>query len=168
MSGVSIEVDIEGVLPSAVLAELASCADDTLQLMTDIGAVLESSMRERIEDTKTAPDGTPWPPNRAGTSTLLETGRHLRDSLAFIAEPNRVEAGASWEHAHVHQDGAVIKPKSATRLRFVLGNRTIFARQVTIPARPFAGISAEDESEIERVTTDWIGGLISGLSGAPL
>lgn len=166
MSGISIIVDVDGLLPGEMLARLADGLDDTLQLMTDIGAVLESSTRERIEDTKTSPDGKPWPENRAGTSTLFETGRHLRDSVAFIAAPAELQVGASWEYAHVHQDGAVIKPKDAARLHFMVGNRHVFARQVTIPARPFVGVSADDETEIERVTLDWLSTFVSGLPGA--
>ncbi|CAA0101292.1 Uncharacterised protein [Starkeya nomas] len=165
MDGIRIVIDVDGVLPSVILARLAAGSDDTLPLMTDIGGLLESSTRERIEDTKTAPDGTPWAPNRAGTSTLLETGRHLRDSVAYIASAGQVEVGAAWEYAHVHQDGAVIKPKDAARLHFMVGNTPVFARQVTIPARPFVGVSADDEPEIERVTLDWLSGLISGLPG---
>ncbi|MFT0861750.1 phage virion morphogenesis protein [Ancylobacter sp. G4_0304] len=161
MSGISIVVEIDGVLPVDMLERLAGA--DTTPLMTDIGAVLESSMRERVEDTKTGPDGTPWAPNRAGTSTLLETGRHLRDSFAFIASQDQVLAGASWEYAHVHQDGAVIKAKDGGRLSFLMGGKRVFAKKVTIPARPFAGISTDDESEIQRVTREWLQSHISGL-----
>lgn len=166
MDGIRLVIDVDGVLPGDLLARLAEGTADTLPLMSDIGAVLESSTRERIEDTKTAPDGTPWVSNQAGTSTLLATGRHLRDSVAFIATPSEVQVGAAWEYAHVHQDGAVIKPKSAARLHFMVGGASVFARQVTIPARPFVGVSAEDETEIERVTLDWLSDLVSGLPGA--
>ncbi|CAA0129788.1 Uncharacterised protein [Starkeya nomas] len=165
MDGIRIVIDVDGVLPSAILARLAAGSDDTLPLMTNIGGVLENSTLERIDDTKTAPDGTPWVPNRAGTSTLRETGQHLRGSIGFIAAPAEVQVGAAWEYAHVHQDGAVIKPKDAARLHFMVGNRHVFARQVTIPARPFVGVSADDETAIERVTLDWLSGLISGLPG---
>lgn len=160
MTGVRIVVELDDKQFEGLVSRMG--AADTEPLMTNIGAVLESSMRERIEETKTAPDGTAWPPNRAGTSTLYETGRHLRDSLAFIASADQVEAGSSWEFAHVHQDGAVIKPKDAKRLSFMVGNRRVFARQVTIPARPFVGMSAEDGDEIERVAADWLRTLVEG------
>ncbi|MFG1318005.1 phage virion morphogenesis protein [Xanthobacter autotrophicus] len=160
MAGVRITVEISGVSPEALISRLADA--NTEPLMTNIGAVLESSTRERIEETKTAPDGSAWPPNRAGTSTLLQTGRHLRDSIAFIATATQVEVGSSWEFAHVHQDGATIKPKDAERLSFMVGGKRAFARQVTIPARPFVGISAEDETEVSRVATDFLKTLVGG------
>lgn len=160
--GISIHIDISGLEQARAL--VSGLGDrDTTDLMSDIGAVLESHIRERIEETKRAPDGSPWPPNRAGTSTLLATGQHLRDSVAFIAGANEVEVGSSWEFAHVHQDGAVIKPKNAKRLVFMAGKGKVFARRVTIPARPFVGWSAEDEAEVRRLTTDW---LMDGLGGA--
>lgn len=160
MAGVSIVVTLEGVSLEAVAAALQG--GSTEPLMTNIGAILESSQRERIEETKTAPDGTKWVPSRGPGTTLLATGRHLRDSLAFIASADQVEAGSSWEFAHIHQDGAVIKPKSAERLAFRIGGRKVFAKQVKIPARPFVGVSADDEKEIQRVTVDWLRQLLPG------
>lgn len=155
MAGIRIVVEVSGV--EAVNAHLERLASrDTTELMTNIGAVLESSTRERIEETKTSPDGAAWAPNLEGTSILLWTGRHLRDSIAYIASANDVEVGSSWEFAHIHQDGATITPKNAKRLSFFLRGRRVSARKVTIPARPFVGVSAEDEVEIQRITTDWL------------
>lgn len=156
MNGVRIVVEIQGLAQAiGYLGRLAGA--DTQQFMTDIGGLLESSMRERVEETKTAPDGSHWAPNQAGTSILLDTGQHLRDSFAFIATPDMVEAGSSWEFAHVHQGGAVITAKSAAALAFMVGNQFVHAKSVTIPARPFVGLSDEDAHAIERLATDWLG-----------
>jgi phage virion morphogenesis protein len=156
---VRIEVDIADL--ARVQAMLDSIAKaDTEPLMTDIGATLESSTRERIEETKTSPDGAAWPPNREGTSTLLATGRHLRDSVAFIASASSVEVGASWEFAHIHQFGATISPKNARFLSFVSGGKRVVAKKVTIPARPFVGLSDQDARKVERLTSDWLGRLL--------
>jgi phage gpG-like protein len=161
MAGVSITVNVSDVSP--VLARLARLGTaDTEPLMTEIGGTLENSTRERIEETKTSPDGAAWPPNRAGTSTLLDTGRHLRDSIAFIASADQVEVGSSWEFAHVHQEGARITPKTAQRLAFTIGGQKVFAKAVTIPARPFVGLSAKDARKVEQLTTYWLGELVGG------
>ncbi|WP_024277997.1 phage virion morphogenesis protein [Xanthobacter sp. 126] len=160
MAGIRLVVELDNVVPEAVMSRLAGA--DFEPLLTIIGAVLESSTRERIEETKTAPDGTRWAPNREGTSTLLRTGRHLRDSIAFIASASELDVGSSWEFAHIHQDGAVIKPKNAKRLSFVVGGHRVSAKQVTIPARPFVGVSKEDEAEILRVATDYLRTLVGG------
>jgi phage gpG-like protein len=53
-----------------------------------------------------------------------------------------------------------IKPKDAKRLAFVVGNKQVFARQVTIPPRPFIGLSDDNRTEISDVVTDWLGSLL--------
>ncbi|RAI38163.1 phage virion morphogenesis protein [Rhodoplanes elegans] len=160
---VAIIVDTSGLDQLNALTSRLSGAE-TEELMTEIGGILEASTRERISETKTSPDGAAWAPNRAGTSILLESGRHLLDSIAFIAGADQVEVGSSWEYAHVHQDGATITPKTARRLVFKVGGKTVFARSVTIPARPFVGFSAEDREKVERLATDWLGRL-AGVGG---
>lgn len=155
----SIVVDLRDLqIAEDKIAALANV--DPSDLMTNIGAIGESQTRRRITDEKTAPDGTPWPPNRAGTSILLKTGEHLLGSVAFVPSADEVQWGASWEYAHVHQDGMTIKPKDAKRLAFMVGNKQVFARQVTIPARPFIGLSDDNRSEISDVVTDWLGSLM--------
>ncbi|MGX1100251.1 phage virion morphogenesis protein [Amorphus sp. MBR-141] len=123
-------------------------------MMEDIAALGESQTRRRITDEKTAPDGTPWPPNWKGSSILHETGRNLLDSVASSASSDVAEWGASWEFAHVHQDGMEIVPVKGDRLAFFLGSRFVTPKKVTIPARPFVGISAENEEEIIALVTD--------------
>ncbi|MDC7787360.1 phage virion morphogenesis protein [Rhodoplanes sp. TEM] len=161
---IAIVVDTAGLDKLNALTSRLDTAQ-TEELLTDIGGLLESSTRERISETKTSPDGAAWPPNRAGTSILLQSGRHLLDSIAFIVGGDQVEVGSSWEYAHVHQDGATITPKTAQRLAFKVGGRTVFARKVTIPARPFVGFSAEDREKVERLATDWLGRLVGGAAG---
>ena len=159
MQGVRIIVDasdIAGLITRLMVLDTF----DSEQLMTDISAIGESQTRRRIEEEKTAPDGTPWPPNAEGTSILLQTGRNLRDSVASGATAAQAEWGASWEFAHVHQDGAVISAKSAAGLRFNIGGTWRRAASVTIPARQFVGISAENATEIEAHTTDFLRGLL--------
>lgn len=133
---------------------------DAEELMTGIAALGESQTRRRITDEKTGPDGTPWPPNAAGTPILVATGQHLLASVAWRASATEAEWGASWEFAHVHQEGAVIVPKDAKALMFNLGGRMVAAKRVSIPARPFVGLSPDNEAEILELVTDFLGGLL--------
>lgn len=58
---------------------------------------------------------------------------------------------AALPHASfVHQRGMTIVPRSAKRLVFRVGRNAqpIFAKKVTIPARPFIGLSADNLKEI--------------------
>lgn len=127
------------------------------ELMTALAALGDSQTRRRITDEKTAPDGTPWEANNAGTPILVATGQHLLSSLAWTSSDDEAVWGATWEYAHVHQDGMVIVPKSAQALAFEIGGKTVFAKKVTVPARPFVGISSENAREIVDVVTDHFG-----------
>ena len=158
MSGVSITIDLAGL--EAAIGRLARIAMlDERALLTTVGAIGEMQTRRRIESEKTAPDGAPWKANREGTSILLRTGEHLRDSIAYQVSSGLVRWGSSWQFAHVHQNGATIVPKNARALVFTSGGKRRGAKKVTIPARPFVGLSAANAAELEHVVTDWLGRL---------
>ena len=140
------------------IAKLVHLNED--ELLTVVGALGESQTRRRIETEKTAPDGSAWPKNSEGTSILRQTGQNLLDSIAFNVRGKTAEWGASWEFAHVHQNGAVILPKTKKALSFMIGGKRISAKKVTIPARPFVGLSPANGNEIERVVSDFLGSLV--------
>lgn len=157
---VGLKIEMADLLKAEMhVSRLALEAGDSEKLMAELGALGESQTRRRIEVEKTAPDGTPWKPNIEGHSILLETGRHLRDSIAFIASADEVQWGESWEFAHVHQYGATIAPKSARALIFMLKGKKTGAKKVTIPARPSVGISEANAHEITEHVSDFLGRL---------
>ena len=159
MSGVSIVVDLSGLkLAEDYLARLADF--DESELLTAIGAMGESQTRRRITDEKTSPDGAAWPANTEGTSILMRTGGNLLGSVGYIVGASEVAWGASWEFAHIHQDGAVISAKNAKALFFRIGGKKVAAKSVTIPARPFVGLSEDNRQEIEELVTDHFGSLL--------
>lgn len=127
------------------------------ELMSAVALLGENQTRRRIEEEKTAPDGTPWLPNSQSTSILLASGHHLRDSVASFSTETEATWGASWEHAHVHQEGATIVPKNASALFFSIGGKMVAAQKVTIPARPFVGLSSENEQELHDLVSDMLG-----------
>ncbi|MFN3440846.1 MAG: phage virion morphogenesis protein [Rhizobium rosettiformans] len=129
------------------------------ELMTDIASIGEEQTRRRIEEEKTAPDGTPWKPNTQGTSILMQSGQHLLYSLVWTSSADQAEWGAKWEYALVHQEGMTIVPKNGKALVFTLGSnrQTIHAKKVTIPPRPFVGLSDDNIKEIIDVVTDHFG-----------
>ncbi len=136
-------------------------------LMAQIGETLVQSTRERFHQSRD-PEGRRWQPlnpayaaGKRGRKILVEAGMRggLMGSIAYRAEDDRVTVGTNKVYAAPHQFGAVIRPKNAARLVFPLGGRAVFARQVTIPARPFLGISADDRREIGRVFEDTVDAL---------
>ena len=158
MSGVAIKIDATGLTQR--LAQLEGIAEAPLdELAEGTGRLVQEQTRRRIEEEKTTPDGAPWKPNRAGTSILYQSGA-LSRSVDYLAAPNQVQVGSGLIYASVHQKGKVIKPRNARALVFMMGNELVFARSVTIPAREWLGLSADNEDEIVSATEDWLGSLI--------
>lgn len=151
------------------LAALDVAAGDLSPLMDAVGETLLRSARDRIEATNVSPDGIPWPPSfRArldGTKTLYLSGR-LRDSITYRAGRRQVEVGSGLKpYAAVHQTGATIVPKDKGALRFALADGTVVvARSVTIPARPYLGVSAEDGTEIVALAGDFFAAAAAGAA----
>lgn len=122
-------------------------ADMRTEVLAPVGAALESTTIERF-DTNIGPDGQAWEPSfRAsitGGRTLVDKG-HLRDSVHHIVEDDAVEIGSAHISAGVHQFGATIHAKTSAGLNFTLADGLgVTVDTVTIPERPFVGLSIED------------------------
>lgn len=156
----SVKLEItETGLPEALL-KIEGLADaPRLELMEGIGRLVQEQTRRRIEDEKTSPAGVPWKANRQGTSTLYQTGA-LSRSVDYIASEESVQVGSGIVYARIHQEGGTIKPKNARVLVFRAGGRMVFARTVTIPARPWLGLSVNNQREIVESAEDWLGRLV--------
>lgn len=154
MSGIEIRIDTREL--SVVADRLNELGElDKRELLDGLGALGVSQTQERIAREKRSPDGEPWKPNRAGTSILLQQG-HLLGSIAHKVSGDQVSWGSNLVYAAIHQLGGTIRPKSAKRLVFRIGNQTIFAKEVTIPARPYLGFSAENVMEFRETVHDWL------------
>lgn len=158
----AVRMDIDGA--DATLAALGGAlarARSPRGLMDQIGAELAKSAKLRFT-TNEGPAGGPWPPSiRArmlGGRTLVQRGR-LRDSITHEASDSSVAIGTNVVYAAIHQVGGKITAKTAKGLRFRLpgglGSRTV--KSVTIPARPFLGVSGEDEGVIKTLVRLWLG-----------
>lgn len=139
---------------------LAGRLRDLSPASADIAALGEASTRMRFR-TQTAPDGTTWKPSlRAkltGGRTLTLSG-HLADSLSSRAGPDFAEWGVNRIYAAVHQFGAVIRPVRAKALRFRLASGDwAMAQQVTIPARPYLGLSDDDAGDVLDILQRYLG-----------
>lgn len=127
-------------------------------LLTSIGNEMVTSVSRRFE-TGTAPDGSRWPESlrvkMTGGLTLVENHR-LWDSISDTGpqvSSRSVEIGTNVEYAAIHQFGGVIRARRAKALRVPgIG----FRKSVTIPARPYLGLSDTDERVIQDLTEDWL------------
>ena len=155
MSGASISITAQ-VLDSEVrrgFRQLEGLMTNTTPVMRAIGVGLVGSTHMRFV-TQTDSDGQAWQALNAGyaedkrnSRILTESGR-LRNSINARASNDEVLVGTDVIYAAAHQFGATIVPVRATHLWFRIGGNLIKADSVTLPARPFLGISSDDEAMI--------------------
>jgi phage gpG-like protein len=63
--------------------------------------------------------------------------------------------GTNVIYAAIHQFGGTIRPKSKRALRFRMGGRLFTLSKVSIPARPFLGLTPADRAEIAAIFADF-------------
>lgn len=112
---------------------------NALGLMTAVGALVEAQIKRRIASEKTAPDGAKWAPlkpstvARKGSANILVHTSRLLGSITHIATTTTAIAGTNVFYGVFHQGGT--------------------SKMV---ARPFVGLSSENQSELERVVHAFI------------
>jgi len=149
----------------AALSQLALERDDKTSLLDEIGINLSENARVRFGD-QVSPDGSTWVPSvRAklqGGETLRDTGR-LMGSITHIVSGDSVEYGTNVDYAAALHFGAEIKSVSGPYLTFKIpGGGWAKKKSVTLPARPFLGLSTEDNDMV----IDVIGSFLSVQRGA--
>lgn len=166
MTGVQYHVDFKDLGIAEGFEAIADGAEDLTDLMDLIGSVLINGAVERISSTNVSPDGIPWPASfRAtedGGKTLHDSGLLMR-SITSEAAPREVMIGSNLIYAGVHQAGATIKAKTAKGLSFTLANgESVVVGSVTIPARPYLGVSEGEQAAIQDVTVVFVDDLLGG------
>ena len=103
--------------------------------LEDAGAMLAQSAQERINSTKTAPDGSGWAPWSAAyaartksRSILLDTDRLMHAIDSFVQGDDEIHLFAETPYAAAHQFG-----------------------YENIPARPYLGVSEDDSIAIAEI-----------------
>jgi phage gpG-like protein len=155
MSGVGVSIRIEG-LPQALQKLDALGRIEFHELLDGLSRMGQQQTQRRIEEEKTSPDGVAWPLTVDGRPALFVTGTHLARSIDHAAGATEARWGTGWIGAKVHQFGATIRPKNARALHFELGGKSVFAKQVTIPARPYLGVSAPNAADLEAAAAKFI------------
>ena len=172
MSGVRIEGDIRKLYKR--LSKLEN--NDMRRVNAVLAEAIRASTLDRFRNEE-APDGTKWKPTkRTSTSTrrekiLTNTGR-LRRSINSKSDRRGFAVGTNVKYAATHQFGddsrelgpLTIRAKKGKALMFNIGGKDIFVKKVhipslkvSIPARPFLGISEEDIDEIRATLLELVG-----------
>lgn len=151
---------------ATLFERLAAKMTDMTPVMQDLGELLVNSTKQRFPE-GVSPDGTPWAPKSQATIDAFRSreGRKKNASIDFRplfgpsgrlssefsweAGPSSVEIGSSLIYAAVQQFGAAKGAFGATSKGSSIpwGN---------IPARPFLGISDEDEVNIRATIADYL------------
>jgi phage virion morphogenesis protein len=149
VSGVGLNFDLSG-LPQLGerIARLGRA--DRGALLDDLGAEVVSQTQRRIGEEKTGPDGERWPAwsasharTRHGNQSLLVASGDLLDTITHVVSGERVEIGSNLVYAAAHQFGLDMSVVSSRR-------------RVTIPARPYLGLSGDNEADLEAIADDFV------------
>lgn len=128
------------------------------ELLDDLGGAMVEQTHERLRDTKESPDGDPWEdltdawvvrkkkgwngtPGSSGG--LLDFQGDLNDSIQWLVDGGSVEVGSNVEYAATHQFGD---------------------DERGIPARPYLGLSGDNEDALVSLTENWLHGLAEGTA----
>ena len=155
MSGLAIIIEEKGLLAAARRLNALGRSGLVPELLDSAGELIADQTRRRLASEKRSPDGKAWRPNRQGTSILFRAG-HLAGSIVSQVHGSEVRVGSNLVYAAIHQFGGRITPRDARALHFRVGKKEVFARAVTIPARPWLGLSADNRDDLESVIEDWL------------
>lgn len=129
-------------------------------LMADIGEYLLESTQGRF-DTGIGPDGIAWAPLKDGSGrTPLNQTRRMRDDMSPSSGADWVELTAHAKQARWHQEGTdpyEIRAKNGKALSWPGGpGPRAKVNHPGLPARPFMGISDEDDRKIAELAIAWL------------
>lgn len=138
MAGAFVEVDARNV--ELALGKLAAAAGNVRPALVEIGDHMIDWHQQRW-DRQVDPDGRRWEAlspryqrrKKKHKDRILLLDEILRDTLHYQADADSLQFGTSREYGATHQFG---DPRR------------------NIPARPFLGISEEDEREITEILAE--------------
>lgn len=151
------QLEIGGDLSKLLRTALNLQQLDKQAMVQEMAEALVSSSQYRFQ-TETAPDGSQWTPSaRAeaeGGRTLTDKG-HMRDSITYNMLGETVaEIGSNMIYAAIHQFGGTIKPVNGSALKFKIpGVGFVTVKSVSIPQRPYLGMSDSDQATLADITT---------------
>jgi phage gpG-like protein len=111
----------------------------------------------------------------AGAKKILISSGLLMRSVTFAVDSGAslVRVGSNLKYARLHQLGGTIVPKNRKFLRFPIGGgQFMFAKKVTMPARPYLVVRPEDPGRLAEAARDYLratfdpGGTPAGGGGA--
>lgn len=151
------------------LDDLIEAGESITPAMQNVGRKIKTKVQLGFRS-GSSPWGAKWAPLSALTrhhgQPLRNTG-HLMNSITTRIRGNAVEIGTNLQaeggvkFPAVHQFGATIYPVTAKNLRWMHpGGFPIFAKKVTIPARPFLPLTPSGNTDLPE---KWAADVLSSL-----
>jgi len=158
-----------------VVAHLVARAQDRSGALKNIGEALLQTTHERFDEERD-PSGKKWQPLaqltrklRGEAGPILNRSGRLKMSVNYEVSGSVLKIGPNTVDAAVHQFGLGLVPRDKKALRIPAGTRgvegrspdrenkksAIFAKSVTIPARPYIGFGERDEAAAMDAIEDW-------------
>ncbi len=163
MAGAKILAELDDKEIQRAVFRLSTMGQNMLPVARAIGVGLVRNTQDRFRAGRD-PDGLAWRPLRPFTLAMKRGPGILRESamrgglmasIAFRADAGAggatVQIGTNKVYGAIHQFGGTIRPRNPKGLLFFRtpgGQVWGAARSVTIPARPYLGISREDRETI--------------------
>ncbi|MBL4870543.1 MAG: phage virion morphogenesis protein, partial [Robiginitomaculum sp.] len=139
MSGVALHIDVSDLGLAADRLEAIAGQIDLGVITAAVAGSVESQTKRRISDEKTSPDGDPWAAwsaayagTRHSGHSLLQGEGDLLDGIFSEQRGDKAVVGSNEVYAAIHQ----------------FGGKAGRNKSIDIPARPFLGISEENEADI--------------------
>lgn len=154
MAGAMLDIQLDGSQVGRALAELETRLGDLRTPLNDIAEYLHRSTDNRFRQ-QIGPDGPPWVPlaaatlvRKKGTRILRESGT-LQDTLRHQVSGDELSFGTDRPYGAIHQFGQPRGGSGKTR-------RGAPIPWGDIPARPYLGLSTDDEAEILAIVADYL------------
>ena len=160
LSGISVGAEDEAVGGGNAANGFKMKSSGRVFSRDSIAEGLRTSTVERFQSEK-SPEGVGWTPSirarESGGKTLTDTTT-LKTSIHSQADESGLAVGTNDIRAATLQfgDGRTIRAKNAKCLTFKVGGqwRRAASVRISIPPRPFLGISDEDELDIRESLED--------------
>lgn len=149
MAGVNYQVEFEGLKAvQAKIEQILSQGKTLSPVLADIGEMLLISHFQRWEQ-QVSPDGEKWQPlsptyqarKKKLSNMILRLNDHLRDNLTYKVTDTELSFGTPSEYGAIHHFG---------------GSPDMRPANAAIPARPWLGVTEDDQSEILSKLNDWL------------
>lgn len=156
-----LTIKFDGHDVQTALAQTLAALQDPRPMLEKIGEELAESTMRRFPQGR-GPDGVPWAKKsavtvanhpRGGTKPLIGESKTLSTTISHKVPGNTVVVGSNAVQAAVMQFGA---PAGSLWRGKDRRGRNAMAPWGDIPARPFLGVSAEDEQTVLDVVADYL------------